>query len=182
MPNKLNLSGLKFGHLTLLKQVKRTDGRGHALWSTRCDCGTVKEIEGRNIVNGETRTCGNCEYSRKLRADANRNRKRLGNHVRVRLLKLQETAEKQRVPCSLSEQQLARIMKEECLYCGQKPEAGKFPPSELTRTESSSGYVEDNVVASCRKCKRMKGDSNHEEFLDHIHNVVRSLHRMISED
>lgn len=61
--NRVDLVGLKFGRLTVVKFAER---KGHAFWLCRCDCGTEKVVSGRRIRTGQTKSCGcwNRERSR----------------------------------------------------------------------------------------------------------------------
>lgn len=44
--------GVRYGRLTALAY------RGRDRWLVRCDCGTEKEVRGRNVTAGCTRSCG----------------------------------------------------------------------------------------------------------------------------
>lgn len=59
--NMIDLTGQKFGHLTVLKKDK-SDKYGHAKWLCQCDCGNPKQISvyGDNLRRGHTQSCG-CE-------------------------------------------------------------------------------------------------------------------------
>lgn len=53
MPNKLiDISGKKFGRLTVLKHIHSNK------WLCKCDCGTVKIFLSRNLRTGNTSSCG----------------------------------------------------------------------------------------------------------------------------
>lgn len=56
-----DLSGLKFGKLTVLERVDdyiAPSGGRHARWKCRCDCGALKEINGEALLRGQTVSCG----------------------------------------------------------------------------------------------------------------------------
>ena len=59
--NMIDLTGQKFGHLTVLKKDK-SDKYGHMKWLCQCDCGNPKQISvlGDNLKRGHTQSCG-CE-------------------------------------------------------------------------------------------------------------------------
>ena len=52
-----NLVGQVFGNLTVLSKGQ-TDKNGHASWLCKCNCGTIKEISGTNLIQGYTQSCG----------------------------------------------------------------------------------------------------------------------------
>lgn len=55
--NLIDLSGKRFGYLTVLKLA---DSQLHSdiYWTVRCDCGTVKDVAGGSMKSGNTISCG----------------------------------------------------------------------------------------------------------------------------
>ena len=53
-----DLTGLRFGKLTVLKKSENRAKDGNPLWVCRCDCGNVTEVTKRRLVTGSTRSCG----------------------------------------------------------------------------------------------------------------------------
>lgn len=53
-----DLSGKKFGKLTVLKLIDKRDPKKTSLWLCRCDCGNEKETSYRCLKEGNTKTCG----------------------------------------------------------------------------------------------------------------------------
>lgn len=85
MPALVNLTGQRFGRLTVLERAGVTGT--NATWHARCDCGTTTRVIGSKLRAGHTRSCG-C-----LRAETT-GRLRLqdvvdyaGAHERVRALR-----------------------------------------------------------------------------------------------
>ena len=58
MGKLIDLTGQRFGKLTVLKRGK--DKNKRASWICQCDCGEIKEIRGDNLRNGISKSCG-CE-------------------------------------------------------------------------------------------------------------------------
>ena len=56
MSFKTDLTGLKFGLLTILKFVPTDDAHSH--WLCQCDCGNQKLIRGSHIQSHHTISCG----------------------------------------------------------------------------------------------------------------------------
>ena len=56
--NKKDLTGKKFGKLSVLaKTNNRADG-GSVVWQCKCDCGNIVEISSKKLVNGLAVSCG----------------------------------------------------------------------------------------------------------------------------
>ena len=54
---KIDLTGKKFGKLTVLK-CDGTVGRRRMMWICRCDCGTLVKVDGSHLKDGHTNSCG----------------------------------------------------------------------------------------------------------------------------
>lgn len=57
MPNKKDLTGQKFGRLTVL-QSKGLNKHGRGIWLCRCDCGDETVVTTVNLTTGKTKSCG----------------------------------------------------------------------------------------------------------------------------
>jgi hypothetical protein len=55
--NKIDMTGLKFGRLTVIEESGRTD-RGMVIWRCICDCGNEVSIPGKSLRQNNTRSCG----------------------------------------------------------------------------------------------------------------------------
>lgn len=51
-----DLTGRKFGRLTVLKRVENKGG--HLCWECLCDCGNIKIVRGFHLCDGHTLSCG----------------------------------------------------------------------------------------------------------------------------
>ena len=57
MASNYNLQGQRFGRWVVLERAPKKDG--HATWwKCRCDCGTVKEVNGNSLLRGDSKSCG----------------------------------------------------------------------------------------------------------------------------
>ena len=61
MWNKLNLTGKKFGLLTVLEPAENKGKQTN--WLCECDCGNKKSIATTNLRRGDTKSCG-CSQSK----------------------------------------------------------------------------------------------------------------------
>lgn len=57
MGKKIDLTGQKFGRLTVLERAEN-DNRGKTRWLCRCECGNEKIISRDNLISGHTQSCG----------------------------------------------------------------------------------------------------------------------------
>lgn len=53
-----DISGNRYGHLTIIEMLKDRTRRGRILWKCKCDCGNIIEVESGNLKNGHTKSCG----------------------------------------------------------------------------------------------------------------------------
>lgn len=53
---KSDLTGQRFGRLTVIKQVGKKDGR--YIWECRCDCGNTCNVESSVLVSKKKTSCG----------------------------------------------------------------------------------------------------------------------------
>lgn len=59
MPKSEDLTGQKFGRLTVLnKDFEASKQHGRAYWLCQCECGKQKIIAGLSLKNGATQSCG----------------------------------------------------------------------------------------------------------------------------
>ncbi len=57
MPALIDLTGDKYGRLTVIKIAPRVKGRG-VEWVCRCDCGNEAVVRSSSLRQGNTRSCG----------------------------------------------------------------------------------------------------------------------------
>ena len=56
----IDLSGQRFGKLTVRCKSDRIASNGTPFWVCDCDCGNVTEVEKSNLKRGNTVSCGKC--------------------------------------------------------------------------------------------------------------------------
>lgn len=85
-----------------------------------------------------------------------------------------QAAKKRELSWNIDYNQFLDITKQNCYYCGTKPEMRpshskrwdfKFPMSGIDRIDSSGGYEVSNVVACCSFCNQAKWDHDVQDFL-----------------
>ena len=59
MPKLVDLTGKKFGFLTVIQRAQTNTKSGHAQWECECDCGNANIIvSGSHLRSGHTQSCG----------------------------------------------------------------------------------------------------------------------------
>lgn len=59
MSRLIDLTGKRFGRLTVIQKVNSMGGNGtNARWFCLCDCGNMVEVLGTTLRKGESRSCG----------------------------------------------------------------------------------------------------------------------------
>ena len=59
-----DLTGQKFGKLTVICSTKKRKNGG-VVWECKCDCGNTAFVNSRNLISGNTQSCG-CLYIKDL--------------------------------------------------------------------------------------------------------------------
>ncbi|WP_225353536.1 alcohol dehydrogenase [Lacticaseibacillus thailandensis] len=64
---RIDLTGQRFGRLTVFEFASRNPLNGNANWLCRCDCGNEVIVDGYRLRKGQTQSCGcyRAEVSRK---------------------------------------------------------------------------------------------------------------------
>ena len=78
MPARIDLTGQRFGRLTVVSLPESNPFGSSAAWVCLCDCGTELLVRSALLRKGHTKSCG-C-----LRADATRNRRRIDGRSTTR--------------------------------------------------------------------------------------------------
>ena len=56
--NFKDLTGQRFGHLTVLQQNEQNYVNKHTLWDCQCDCGNIIQVDASRLISGHTQSCG----------------------------------------------------------------------------------------------------------------------------
>lgn len=54
----IDITGQRFGRLSVVKKADRASPSGGSLWECLCDCGATKTVNASNLRNGGSRSCG----------------------------------------------------------------------------------------------------------------------------
>lgn len=58
MGRRKDLTGQKFGRLTVIEETPKRNSCGHIIWKCQCDCENVSEVAGAYLTNGKILSCG----------------------------------------------------------------------------------------------------------------------------
>ncbi|KKN85544.1 hypothetical protein LCGC14_0278670 [marine sediment metagenome] len=162
MSKRLELTGQKFGRLTVIK-FSHINENVHGCWKCKCDCGNEKIIVGFRLKSGVTKSCGclNWDQQRLPEGVAARNRA-LNSH--------KANAKARNLDHDLTDEQILALHKENCYYCGSPPsnvqqsKNGLYTYNGIDRVDSNIGYTIGNSVPCCSNCNYSKRDRSYEEF------------------
>lgn len=183
MSTRIDYSGSKFNHLTLVKYA-RSGGKGRgAIWLARCDCGTTKEVVAKDIAKGRVKTCGKCDYTRRLMVE-NRTPSARTSSPKKKLYAryISKALEKGHI-WELTLQEFHEITRKPCIYCDVAPykkiKRAKFLYNGIDLLDRDKGYTLDNSVPCCSKCNRMKGPLNYLEFLEIVVQIYETIRKSL---
>ena len=58
MSKLIDLTGNKYGRLTVLHKDNERKSKGSSYWICQCDCGTIKSVKSSSLRRGEIQSCG----------------------------------------------------------------------------------------------------------------------------
>lgn len=58
MSTFIDLTGQRFGKLTVLRRAVPPRGSSEVWWTCRCDCGNIIDVKRRYLRNGDSKSCG----------------------------------------------------------------------------------------------------------------------------
>ena len=173
--SRINLTGKRFGWLLVLEYAytKVYSGKHYkAYWKCRCDCGVHKNINAQSLMHGYSKSCGCRQHeAQKLQK---------GEAAFNCLYTDYKTgAVKRGYEFLLSKDDFRVITKQDCFYCGTKPEQtsgtkrcnGSYVYNGIDRVDNNGGYVLNNCVACCSVCNYAKRDMSLENFIEHIKKI-----------
>ena len=66
---RINLTGKRFGHLTVLGLDDEKSKNGILVWRCQCDCGNTVAVRGGNLKSGNVKSCGCNNYRKTTQKD-----------------------------------------------------------------------------------------------------------------
>ena len=176
----INLTGKKFGRLTVIKRVYPNTKDRNVMWLCKCSCGKEKIINGNSLRRGDTKSCG-C-LQKEIIGDSRRLSFGLASmHATIEQYK--KRAKIRGLKFKLTEEQFIKIIKKDCYYCGAKPNNvakqkecnGNYIYNGIDRIDNNKGYTLDNVVPCCKICNYAKRNLTIQEFEEWIKRVNNNI-------
>lgn len=160
-------SGDVFNRLTVMG-LSHKDRHHRKHFYVKCVCGTEKTVQGSLLTSGNTQSCG-CLSIENKKAQRLPNDIGVVNHI---ILQYKRHARDRGIEWGLSFEQVDKIIREPCHYCGDpagnikktKNHPG-FKHNGIDRRDNAKPYFIENVVACCGVCNIAKGARSEVEFI-----------------
>lgn len=178
---RYDLTGQKINMLTVLKKIKRKDGRHY--YECSCECGGKSVVKGSDLRHAKTKSCG-CYRLITSSINGKNTKKEYGVAAKSRIYDgYRFTAKARGIEFTLSKDMACELFLKNCYYCNSKPSNThmdktynkNFLYTGIDRMDSSKGYIKDNVVPCCKTCNLAKNDTPFEEFVQWAHNLSSNL-------
>lgn len=175
-PKISDLTGMRFGKLTVLGDDGSRASRGQILWHCICDCGQTTHISGRRLKNGHYQSCG-ClrkNYFKNAYSTEGEYRKTAVSQI---IGRYRRKAKERSLKWDLDRSVFIQMIESPCYYCGAdnctSVRVGDYDYkyNGIDRIDSSGGYEEGNVVACCKWCNQAKSTMSQYEFYNWVHAV-----------
>lgn len=195
MPKHKDITDQRFTHLIAIEYLpdyRRVSKRGKsygAFWKCRCDCGREAIISYHNLAfYTHQKTCGNrdCEFYQYLKCQ----KRRPGDSGFTNLYHNYRTGrwiqDRRDKTFYLTKDEARALFESNCFYCGQPPSQvskgeswrGRYLYNGIDRIDSLKGYTVDNTRPCCKRCNRMKNDSETTDWYDHMERILRHVGRL----
>lgn len=178
----IDLTGQKFGRLTVIKQSVKIARGGNIKWECVCDCGKAISTTSYSLRIKNTKSCGCLKIERLIERSILPENEGL---FREFFLRYRFGADQRGFSFNLTRPFFDKMVKQNCYYCGTPPaqvtrrsRATNFFFSGIDRIDSKIGYEESNVVPCCSVCNIAKNDTPQSEFLDWIKRVATHMNLM----
>lgn len=182
---RIDLTGQKFGKLTVIQYSHTVRPRGIAFFLCKCDCGNITTVASGHLRSGHTQSCG-CLQTEIISARSKGNTD--GRKYEDPKLATAKHIWSISYSDGCSFETFLKLSQEPCYYCGELPfitfnkyrskdgryiskvinewaDQADFTYNGLDRIDSSKDHSEDNVVPCCILCNRAKHAMPLEEFL-----------------
>lgn len=194
MSKRIDLTGQKFGRLTVIKYDHTEKPKGIAFYLCDCECGNNIMVQSGHLKNGHTQSCG-CFQQEQIRITSTNNTwgRKYDNSKIITAKQVWKTSYSD--GCSFKT--FMELSQQPCYYCEILPyntfnkyinkngkltntevsidwaEQAYFTYNGLDRIDSNKSHTEDNIVTCCIKCNIAKHDMTMEEFKMWVSNISK---------
>jgi hypothetical protein len=184
---KENYEGIKFNHLTIVKQFISNHNKTFA--DCICDCGNKRTFELCRVKNNHIESCGCQRVESNQHTDSSFKRKAYGWSSFMLVYNGYKTNAKHgrggEKEFTLSKEDAMKLFKGDCFYCGKEPASvkrtsktyGEFVYNGIDRKDNNKGYTLDNCVSCCEFCNLTKSDTPYDKFLAWICQVYNNIEK-----
>ncbi|MFA7365478.1 MAG: hypothetical protein WCZ12_03965, partial [Patescibacteria group bacterium] len=153
-----DLSGKKFGKLTVIKLVDKTEGiiSRDTFYLCRCECGKEKITRRTSLTTGKINSCGCLQNIKK-------NRPKSPEVVKRRIYGIYKRgAEERNLEFDVTEDIFYKLIESNCYYCGRSPQktmeyrGNSIKYNGIDRLDNLHGYIKNNYVTCCEDCNKAK--------------------------
>lgn len=185
MNERYNLTGRKYGKLTVLNFSHKDEKNRVNIWNCLCECGNTKKVwsTALNRKKRPTRSCG-CDRSRWIKLNGSPTKLTEGEaNLRSLFGNYKKAASERDLPFELDIQTFKKLTSSNCHYCKLQPlqvhkkseTYGAYLYNGIDRLNSNIGYYVTNCVACCKTCNYSKREMSVEEFYSWITRVYKNI-------
>lgn len=170
-----DITGQKFGLLTVIQYIEPAKSRGKNRWKCKCDCGKESIVQDNHLTSGRTKSCG-CLHKRKGKdspffkgfeelpmdyfSQVRRNSEKRKKEFSITIEDAWNQFIKQNKKCALTGIELSfnGTVKDNKNSITSKRNAS------LDRINSSKGYIKENIQWIHKDVNIMKNDLDEKDF------------------
>jgi hypothetical protein len=187
----IDLTGKKFGKLTVIERAERPEDASAVgvYWLCECDCEDKnrKVVHGGTLKSGGVKSCGclrpNFKSPMGEKSSKKGTKKRNPDAV-VNYLYLTyfHGSKKRNLSFEITKEEFKEIIQQNCYYCNKEPsnyvtirsrDGGFYWYNGVDRLNNDKGYTNDNIVPCCKKCNLIKKQMTEDEFLSWVASVYK---------
>lgn len=134
MGKSIDLTGRKYGKLTVLRKTPERDAAGCVMWECQCECGTIKSFSTNVLNSGKVKTCG-CGQNKLEDLTG----KRFGRLTVIRVDKYEPSSHSTRWLCRCNCGNEKSVLAS-CLKAGTITSCGCYSSEQKSKRSKTHGY------------------------------------------
>jgi len=175
--NFIDMTGKKFGRLTVIK--RGNNFRGRVRWWCKCDCGKEGYHSGWDLRSGLAKSC-RCLF-KEMKKESNKENIKAETPLNTLFYRYKRNAHDRLLNFNLSFKNFKKIISQRCFYCGDesqqtfKTDCHSFKYNGIDRVDNNKGYIAGDVVPCCKKCNFSKTSMSQHNFFQWIERLYKNL-------